>query len=121
MAMPTESEVRAHQAAFDAERDAELLADPPKGYAFAKAEWEKWHDAPWKPGRWNQMSFGDQAYYARGGRRDPADWMPSEGPLAIMAEALALTPSPSIISGHRTWAYDLLDWLDRQGWKLERK
>ncbi len=120
MTLPTEAEVRASQAAFDAERASELLANPPEGYATARAEWEKWHDEPWTPNQWNRMSFGDQAYYARGGRRTPNEWMPDKDALDITARALALTPSPSIISGHRVWAYDLLDWLNRQGWKVTR-
>jgi hypothetical protein len=119
--LPTDAEVHAHQAAWDAERDQEFYADIPAGFAEAKAEHEKWHDTPFTRRNWTGMSFGDQAYYVRGGRRSPDEWMPDKGPLAKMAEALSLTPSPSIISGYRVWAFDLLDWLDRQGWKLVRK
>lgn len=121
MALPTAEEVRAHQAAWDAEADREFYADIPAGFEAAKAEHAKWHDEPYTRRHWTGMSFADQAYYVRGGRRSPDEWMPPKAPLDMMAEALSLTPSPSIISGYRVWAYDLLDWLDRQGWKLVRK
>lgn len=105
----TEPEIRAYHTARDAERDAEFAAKPPAGSdGFTRREW-------------SSLTLGDQAYYARGGRRTPNEWMPEETSLTKMAEALSLTPSPSISSGYRVWAFDLLDWLDRQGWKLVRK
>lgn len=119
--LPTEAEVRAAQAEWDAERDREFYADIPAGFSAAEAEHKKWHDTPYTRTDWMRMSFGDQAYYERGGRRSPDDWMPKEAALAKMAKALSMTPSPSIISGYRVWSYDLLDWLDREGWKLVRK
>lgn len=119
--LPTEEEIRAHNVAWSAKRKEEFYANIPAGFEEAKAERAKWSDKPFTHNDWLGMSFGDQAYYVRGGRRDPDEWMPDNAPLAKMAEALSLTPSPSIISGYRVWAYDLLDWLDRQGWKLVRK
>lgn len=121
MTLPTDAEIRTSQAAWDAERDKEFYADIPLGYAEAEAEHKKWHSEPYTRKHWMGMSFADQAYYERGGRRDPNEWMPKEASLAKMAKALSLTPSPSIISGYRVWAFDLLDWLDREGWKLVRK
>ena len=120
VSLPTDAEIRAHHAAWDAERDQEFYADIPAGFEEAKAEAEKW-GRPFTRRDWTGMSFADQSYYVRGGRRNPNEWMPNKAPLTKMAEALSLTPSPSIISGYRVWAYDLLDWLDRQGWELVRK
>jgi hypothetical protein len=121
MTTPTDVEIKADHDAFDARLDAELLANPPEGYANAQKAWEKWHKEPWKPSRWRQLTFGDQADYARGDSRNPKEWMPDQAPLDITAKALRLVRSPSIMSGHRVWAFDLLEYLDRQGWKLVRK
>jgi len=121
MSLPTESEVRAYQEKRETEREREFYTNVPEGFEMAKTERAKWSKEPFTYRDWQSMTFGDQAYYARGGRRSPEDWMPEEEPLSKLAEALSLTPSPSIISGYRTWAFDLLDWLDRQGWKLVRK
>lgn len=121
MSLPTNDEIRAHNAAWDAEREKEFYADIPIGFEEAKAERAKWSAKPFTHHDWISMSFADQSYYIRGGRRDPNEWMPNKDSLAKMAEALSLTPSPSIISGYRVWAFDILDWLDRQGWKLVQK
>ena len=106
---PTPENIEAFHRAWDAQKEAEFRENPPEGSeGFTRDQWSR-------------MTFGDQAYYARGGRRNPDEWLPPKDQLAIMAKALSLTPSPSIISGYRVWSYDLLDWLDRQGWRLERK
>lgn len=119
--LPTKEQIRIQQAEWDAEREKEFNANIPAGFEEAKAERARWSDRPFTWRDWVGMSFADQAYYVRGGRRHPDEWMPKDSALAKMAEALSLTPSPSIISGYRVWAFDLLDWLDRQGWQLVRK
>lgn len=105
--LPTDDEIRAYQAKRNAELDAEFTANPPVGSSgFTRREW-------------SALTFGDQAHYRRG--KPNPDHRPNPSALRAMADAMADTPSPSIMSGYGVWACDILELLDRRGWKLVRK
>lgn len=107
MALPTEAEIRAYQAEKHAEREAEFAANPPAGSSGFTYD------------KWSRLTFGDQVYYRRG-QSDP-DYKPQTLALRAFANALADSPSPSIVAGYGTWAFDILELLDRRGWKLVQK
>lgn len=107
MALPTEAEIRAYQAEKHAEREAEFAANPPAG------------SSGFTYNKWSSLTFGDQAYYRRG-QSDP-NYEPDALALRAMAGAIADSPSPSIVSGYGTWAFDILELLDRRGWKLVQR
>ena len=69
------------------------------------------------PTWWQWLTFGEQAYYRRG--QPNPDYKPDARALTAMANAIADTPAPSIVSGYGVWASDLLELLHRRGWKLE--
>ena len=107
MTLPTETEIRAYQAKKHAEREAEFAANPPAG------------SSGFTYNTWSSLSFGDQAYYRRG-ESDP-NYKPDTSALRELAGVIADTPSPSIVSGYGTWAFDILELLHRRGWKLVQK
>lgn len=107
MALPTEAEIRAYQAEKHAEREADFAANPPPG------------SSGFTYNKWSSLTFGDQACYRRG-QSDP-NYEPHVLALRAMASAISDSPSPSIVSGYGVWAFNILELLDRRGWKLVQK